>query len=114
MILRGARWKGSKLKQLAVRCLRKDRIGAEHRLTLKFFLRYTCQFHDRPLQASFEILIPVNGNSDSQVASLTDIDVVATGYTSQTPSFSIKHMLKKKSECGKMFGTGCSLGLSNS
>jgi hypothetical protein len=56
-------------------------------LTLKFFLRYTCQFHDRPLQASFEILIPVNGNSDSQVASLTDIDVVATGYTSQTPSF---------------------------
>ena len=81
-----------KLKQWAVKCLRKHRIGAEPRLTLKFFLRYTRQFHYRPLQASFEILIPVNGDSDSQVAPLTDIDVVATGYTSQTPSFSIKNL----------------------
>jgi len=72
--------------------IRKDRIGAEHRLTLKFFLRYACQFHDRPLQANFEILIPVNGNSDSEGASLTDIDVMATGYASQTPSFSIKNL----------------------
>ena len=61
-------------------------------MALEIFFRDTCQLHDRPLQANLEILVPVYGNSDPQVAPRPDEDMVTAGDTSQTPALFFKNL----------------------